>query len=78
MKSRLNPGKHAIGAITAHQDAEILDPQGLHSIQFADKTLMITAFPIRSQDRAVPEIRSDERIGPTVPDELPAGNGHEG
>ena len=77
LQGRFDPGIHAVRTISAHEDAEIVDAQGLQGVQFADQTFEIAAFPFGGQDRSVPEIGSDVCIRLSVTDKLPVGNGNE-
>ena len=70
LEGRLNAGEHAVGAIPAHQDAEVVDTQSLEGVQFPDKAVKIASLPLGRQDGSVPEIGSNIRIRTAITDKL--------
>ena len=70
-------GRNAVRAVTADQNAEIVDSFFVQQVQFPKKPLPIAAFTLRSEDGAIPEVGPYVAVGLSVEFKPVVLNGYE-
>ena len=65
-------------AIGSHEDAQVIDADTLHIIQFTSQTCTVASLSCGAKDGTVPEIGADKVVGLSVADKLPILHVNEG
>ena len=77
LQRRLHLRGHAPFAVRAHEDAQVVDADLLHQVEFLAEPLAVTALTLRAEDRPIPEIRTYVIIGLAVFFEMSVLHNHE-